>query len=265
LQLLGEEPSVASEEVQAESRRESLPLASPEKKQRRAHPGRQTLPADLPRVERVISCTPEQCVCGGCGKETRVIGYEESAVLDVEPAKYFVAVTKREKRACKKCEEPGRQRYKPENSSHSQHAIVNRVLGRTDTEQRYAYLSKHVCYCHGDRVEACGKPTTSFGCAPAKRLSRYGIARPQRRFLRILYGFRTRPLSSRYGNLGGTLGRCRDLCCGSLLRKLVSPTLVESEDFALAWLPICRGGAAIGIGCAEPTLFEPLTRAVGIV
>src|ERR1019366_5291508 len=58
-------------------------------------------------VERVIACTPEQCVCGGCGGETTVIGYEVSEQLDVQPAKYFVQVTRREKRACKKCEELG--------------------------------------------------------------------------------------------------------------------------------------------------------------
>ena len=46
-------------------------------------------------------------MCGGCGAETSVIGYEESEQLDVEPAKYFVLVTKREKRACKRCEERG--------------------------------------------------------------------------------------------------------------------------------------------------------------
>jgi transposase len=36
-----------------------------------------------------------------------VISYEESFQLDVEPAKYFVLVSKREKRACKSCEEQG--------------------------------------------------------------------------------------------------------------------------------------------------------------
>lgn len=36
-----------------------------------------------------------------------VIGYEESVQLDVEPAKYFVQITKREKRACRGCEERG--------------------------------------------------------------------------------------------------------------------------------------------------------------
>jgi len=36
-----------------------------------------------------------------------VIGYEENSQLDVEPAKYFVLVTKREKRACRSCEDLG--------------------------------------------------------------------------------------------------------------------------------------------------------------
>jgi transposase len=36
-----------------------------------------------------------------------VIGYEQSEQLDVQPAQYFVRVLKREKRACKACEERG--------------------------------------------------------------------------------------------------------------------------------------------------------------
>jgi transposase len=103
LELLEEEPGVSDEEVEGESQRERLPSM----RDRRKHPGRQPLPANLPRVERVIACTPEQCVCGQCGIETTVIGYELSEHLDVEPAKYFVVVTKREKRACKQCEEQG--------------------------------------------------------------------------------------------------------------------------------------------------------------
>ena len=106
LELLEFEPGVSNTEVVAESERNALP-PTPEKKKRRKHPGRQTLPADLPRVERVIACTPEQCVCGSCGAGTKVIGYEVSEVLEVKPAEYFVQVTKREKRACKRCEEQG--------------------------------------------------------------------------------------------------------------------------------------------------------------
>ncbi|HYV32877.1 MAG TPA: IS66 family transposase, partial [Candidatus Binatia bacterium] len=56
---------------------------------------------------RVIGCAPEQSQCSHCGQPTRVIGYETSEQLDVEPAKYFVLVTKREKRACRHCEQGG--------------------------------------------------------------------------------------------------------------------------------------------------------------
>jgi transposase len=104
LELLELEPGVSQEEVQAESERAQLKLPL---RTARKHPGRQELPAHLPRVEQIIACTPEQCICGSCGKETTVIGYERSEQLDVEPAKYFVRVTKREKRACKDCEEQG--------------------------------------------------------------------------------------------------------------------------------------------------------------
>ena len=98
LELLELEPGVSTAEVRAESAREPVPVRPAEKRVRQ-HPGRQSLPAELPRVERVIACTAEQCVCGGCGRETTVIGYEESEQLDVEPAKYFVVVTRREKSA----------------------------------------------------------------------------------------------------------------------------------------------------------------------
>ena len=104
LELLELEPGVSRLEVRAESQREPLPAA---RAKSRKHPERQELPAELPRVERVIACTPEQRTCKACGQETAVIGYETSEQLDVEPAKYFVVVTKREKRACKCCQEGG--------------------------------------------------------------------------------------------------------------------------------------------------------------
>jgi transposase len=106
LQLLELEPGVSVAEVQAESERE-LPPAKTGSRKRRPHPGRQELPADLPRVERVIACAPEQCACRACGQPMAVIGYDQSEQLDVEPAKYFVVVTKREKRACQSCGEGG--------------------------------------------------------------------------------------------------------------------------------------------------------------
>jgi len=111
LSLLDEEPSVTQDEVAAEAERGPLP--EPEtpdsrqtaKRKHKPHPGRQTLPAHLPRKEEIIPCTAEACTCPGCGQATTVIGYDESEQLDVEPAQYFVRVIKREKRACRRCVE----------------------------------------------------------------------------------------------------------------------------------------------------------------
>ena len=106
LELLQLEPGVSSTEVQAESERDPGPALTNQSPKRK-HPGRQELPADLPRREKILSCTSEQCTCRACGHETTVIGYEQSEQLDVAPAKYFVLVTKREKRACRFCKEGG--------------------------------------------------------------------------------------------------------------------------------------------------------------
>jgi len=107
LALLELEPGVSQAEVEAESERAQLKLPLRKAAKEAKHPGRQALPAHLPRVEKIIACTPEQCVCSQCGKDKELIGYETSEQLDVEPAKHFVLVTKREKRACRRCEEQG--------------------------------------------------------------------------------------------------------------------------------------------------------------
>ena len=106
LELLEQEPGVSHSEVQAESERAAEPVVV-RARARRPHPGRQELPAHLPRRETILACPPEQCLCRVCGEETTVIGYEQSEQLDVEPAQYFVRVTKREKRACQSCPERG--------------------------------------------------------------------------------------------------------------------------------------------------------------
>jgi transposase len=104
LELFQLGPAVSEVIEQAES--EAVPARRSTKASRK-HPARQELPANLSRVERILTCTPDQRVCKRCGRETVVIGYEESSQLDAEPAKYFVLVTKREKRACRSCEELG--------------------------------------------------------------------------------------------------------------------------------------------------------------
>jgi transposase len=118
LQLLDLEPAVSSEEVAGEVERGPLADASSSAQSdnttaakpssaRQKHPGRNELPAHLERVDKIIPCASEQCACGKCGKEKKVIGYERTEVLSMKPAEYYVTVLLREKRACVKCEEQG--------------------------------------------------------------------------------------------------------------------------------------------------------------
>ena len=98
--LADQEPGTTLDEVEAETQR--APLTEAPRRERRPHPGRQHLPENLPRVEEVVPCAEK--ACRQCGAETAVIGYDESEQLDVEPARYFVRVIKREKRACHCCQ-----------------------------------------------------------------------------------------------------------------------------------------------------------------
>lgn len=112
LLLLELEPSVSLAEVEAEAAlAEALKAATPmpgsEGAKPRKGPVRKPLPIHLPREERIIPCSEADCRCAQCGGEKKVIGYEVSEALNVRPVTYFVEVTKREKRACAKCEEMG--------------------------------------------------------------------------------------------------------------------------------------------------------------
>lgn len=112
LMLLEAEPGVCLAEVEAEAALPQeikastlVPELTPVK--RTPSPVRKPLSAHLPRQERIIVCSEADCHCAQCGGETQVIGYETSEQLSVEPIHYFVEVTKREKRACPRCEEMG--------------------------------------------------------------------------------------------------------------------------------------------------------------
>ena len=114
LELLDGELAVSSEEIDSEAASGPLPECDAEKtagsvprRRNQQHPGRNELPAHLERVEEIVACATEECRCGKCGGETRVIGYEETEVLGMKPAEYFVRVIKREKRACTRCIEHG--------------------------------------------------------------------------------------------------------------------------------------------------------------
>jgi transposase len=105
LALLNEEPGVHPQEVQLEAE-----LPEPEKvavTRTKARRGEQSLPADLPREEVLIACTAAECECPNCHGQREVIGHETTERLHRIPAKYVVQVFKREKRACRRCEEAG--------------------------------------------------------------------------------------------------------------------------------------------------------------
>ena len=108
LELLDLEPGVCREEVEAEVGQDTEVLVKRKSKREGERPqGRQTLPEELPRVERMVKLDEAICSCGAGRRSLEVIGYETSAQLDIEPAKYFVRVTKREKRACGACKQAG--------------------------------------------------------------------------------------------------------------------------------------------------------------
>jgi len=107
LELLEVEPGVVAAEIESEAQCDEGAKKAVEKIRRRSHPGRNELPAHLPRVEKIIACTAEQCRCTQCGRDKKVIGYDVSEEFDVKPVEYRVLVIKREKRACGQCEELG--------------------------------------------------------------------------------------------------------------------------------------------------------------
>jgi transposase len=113
LELLDLEPAVSSDEIETEAaggplnqeqqEEQNASSAVQQQKTRKPHPGRNELPAHLERIEQIVACGADECMCGKCGAETRVIGYEQTEVLGMKPAVHFVRVIKREKRACARC------------------------------------------------------------------------------------------------------------------------------------------------------------------
>ena len=73
----------------------------------RRKPVRAPLPEHLPRQERIVHVPARDCLCSQCGAAKKLIGYQTSERLAVKPIELYVEVTKREKRACARCEELG--------------------------------------------------------------------------------------------------------------------------------------------------------------
>ena len=139
LDLLDLEPGVSAQEVEAEAGQADSAVSSEEpskaaedskspakKRYNKLHPGRGKLPAHLPRVERVLECTPEECHCGQCGKEKKLIGWDVTETLDLKPLEFFVVQTKRAKYACTECPDEGVQ----------QPPVPSRIVDRGMCEDR---------------------------------------------------------------------------------------------------------------------------------
>ena len=102
MDLLFQEPGLRSEEVTKEADLpESQKTTKPRKARtaRRRNPGRDKLPEHLERREVIIRCPPIDRQCEVCGAERPVLGYETHEELAMEPAKFYVKVVRREKRA----------------------------------------------------------------------------------------------------------------------------------------------------------------------
>jgi transposase len=108
--LLFDEASVTTAEVQQEAQRSEPEKSNPlpkAKQPRPNHPGREKLPEQLERRQVIIACHPQDCHCDKCGAELPIIGYDTCEELVCEPARFWVRVTKREKRGSHCREEQG--------------------------------------------------------------------------------------------------------------------------------------------------------------
>jgi transposase len=100
--LLGLEEA---EQVEAEgfATEDAVDPAKREARARTRRANRGSLPAHLPRVERIVDIADKACPC--CRGEMHVIGEDRSERLDIVPAQFRVIVTRRPKYACRRCEE----------------------------------------------------------------------------------------------------------------------------------------------------------------
>ena len=96
----------------AQGKAEALIKGRSESKTRSRNRNRGTLPAHLPRVERIIGPKSTLCPCG-CGEMTK-IGEDVSERLDVIPAQLRVLVTRRPIYACRRCQGAVVQAHAPE-------------------------------------------------------------------------------------------------------------------------------------------------------
>lgn len=96
-ELFGEAAEEDVAEITNQIEQETPPIKPAQKR-----PGRNPLPADLPRIEHRHE--PESCTCGECGTALVKIGEDVSEQLDCEPTRFFVHRHIRPQYACRECE-----------------------------------------------------------------------------------------------------------------------------------------------------------------
>lgn len=89
-------------EAQGFAAEDAADPAKSEARARRRRANRGSLPAHLPRIERVIDITSKTCPC--CNGLLHLMGEDRSERLDVVPAQFRVIVTRRPNYACRGCE-----------------------------------------------------------------------------------------------------------------------------------------------------------------
>ncbi|MGC9371632.1 MAG: IS66 family transposase [Paracoccaceae bacterium] len=100
-QLAFEDLEVAVGEVEAQRDTQAPSEKTQRRKSAPVRRNRGNLPADLPRIERIVEPDSLDCPCG-CGQMHR-IGEDRTERLDIVPAQLRVIVTIRPKYACRAC------------------------------------------------------------------------------------------------------------------------------------------------------------------
>lgn len=91
------ETAIGLAEAQAEALDPKLKAVRSEGRRRKPR----SLPAHLPRIERIVDIVDKACPC--CGGALHEIGEDRSERLDIVPAQVRVLVTRRPKYACRSC------------------------------------------------------------------------------------------------------------------------------------------------------------------
>jgi transposase len=105
LKLVDEALAAAAAELAEQQKKEQEHEEPQERKPRRTHPGRRSLPADLPRRRQVYELPVSERGCPCCANVMMAIGEDVTEELEYKPASFYVIDHVRIKYACRACEQ----------------------------------------------------------------------------------------------------------------------------------------------------------------